>query len=275
MIVKKKINNNFAICLDSESNEIIAYGKGIGFRQTPYELVDLSVIERTFYDVDNHMLSLANQIPDYIFKTASNIVDMATLYLNCTFSQNLILSLSDHINFAIQRKNQGLFMKNPLSRDIKYLYDDEIEMGRIALKMIKKELYVSLPDEEAANIAVHFITAEAELNEKNEQFQSAEKVINDIIGIIEKELEIEINKNDINYSRFVIHLEYLLKRKPSSYKSELKFEELLAKVKSEYNQNYEVSGMIGDYIYSIYKYHPSQEDLLYLTLHINRLCSRV
>ena len=52
MQVIKKINNNFAICVDGEGNELIAFGKGIGFPKVPYEIEDLSVINRTFYDID-------------------------------------------------------------------------------------------------------------------------------------------------------------------------------------------------------------------------------
>lgn len=33
MKVIKKINNNVAICLDSSNNELIALGKGIGFKK--------------------------------------------------------------------------------------------------------------------------------------------------------------------------------------------------------------------------------------------------
>ncbi|MBA1393021.1 hypothetical protein EQ500_03915, partial [Lactobacillus sp. XV13L] len=44
MQVIKKINNNAAICLDQNQDELIAFGKGIGFPKTPYELTDLSKI---------------------------------------------------------------------------------------------------------------------------------------------------------------------------------------------------------------------------------------
>ena len=52
MRVIKKLNNNFAICVDGEGKELIAAGKGIGFPKTPYELEDLNLITRTFYDID-------------------------------------------------------------------------------------------------------------------------------------------------------------------------------------------------------------------------------
>lgn len=40
MVVLKKINNNVAICKDGGGRELIAFGKGIGFPQTPYALSD-------------------------------------------------------------------------------------------------------------------------------------------------------------------------------------------------------------------------------------------
>ena len=48
MQVIKKLNNNFAICMDKEGKELIAYGKGIGFPKVPYELTDLNQIDRPF-----------------------------------------------------------------------------------------------------------------------------------------------------------------------------------------------------------------------------------
>ena len=44
----KKINNNFALCLDSSGVEMIAYGRGIGFGQFPCE-VDLDKLDGTYW----------------------------------------------------------------------------------------------------------------------------------------------------------------------------------------------------------------------------------
>ena len=64
MKVIKKINNNVAICLDNNNNELIAFGKGIGFQKVPYELTDISKIERTYYGVNSSYISLINEIPE-------------------------------------------------------------------------------------------------------------------------------------------------------------------------------------------------------------------
>lgn len=273
MLVKKKINNNFALCLDSKGQEIIAYGKGIGFGKIPYQLDDLSLIERTFYDIDNHMVLLANQIPEEVFKTATKIVDIANLYLNNDFSSNLIFSLADHITFAMDRLKKGVIIANPLGKDINFLYEKELQVGRIAIDVVKNELGVYLPDKEATNIAIHFIEAGVYSNTAAE-IQSKQQMIIEIMELLEKELEISIDRDDANYIRFVTHLEYLLKRSPSKVDETSENLQLFEKTKTEFTQAYQVALMISDYIYANLKWIPNEEELLYLIIHINRLCSR-
>ena len=38
MKVVRNINNNVAVCLDDQGHELIAIGKGIGFKKAPYEI---------------------------------------------------------------------------------------------------------------------------------------------------------------------------------------------------------------------------------------------
>lgn len=273
MLVKKKINNNFAICLDSNGQEIIAYGKGIGFGKMPYQLEDLSLVERTFYDIDNHMVLLANQIPEKTFEVATKIVDIANLYLNNSFSSNLIFSLADHITFAIDRLNKGIFIANPLGKDINFLYEKELQVGRIALNIVENELGVRLPDKGVTNIAIHFIEAEV-YSSNTAEFQSKEQVITEIMDLLEKEMEISIDKNDATYIRFVTHLEYLLKRSPSKVEASSKNMQLFEQSKAEFTEAYQGAMLISDYIYANLKWLPNEEELLYLIIHINRLCSK-
>lgn len=272
-LLKKKINNNFAICLDSNGQEIIAYGKGIGFGKIPYQLEDLSLVERTFYDIDNHMVLLANQIPEKTFEVATKIVDIANLYLNNSFSSNLIFSLADHITFAIDRLNKGIFIANPLGKDINFLYEKELQVGRIALNIVENELGVRLPDKEVTNIAIHFIEAEV-YSSNTAEFQSKEQVITEIMDLLEKEMEISIDKNDATYIRFVTHLEYLLKRSPSKVEASSKNMQLFEQSKAEFTEAYQGAMLISDYIYANLKWLPNEEELLYLIIHINRLCSK-
>lgn len=63
MEVYKKINNNVALARDAKGRELVVFGKGIGFASMPYELTDLSCIQRTFYDVNEKYFALLRDVP--------------------------------------------------------------------------------------------------------------------------------------------------------------------------------------------------------------------
>ena len=63
MQIIKKINTSAAIALDSNGEEIVVFGKGIGFPKVPYDLEDLSKIERTFYNVDSKYYNISTRLP--------------------------------------------------------------------------------------------------------------------------------------------------------------------------------------------------------------------
>lgn len=103
MRVTKKINNNVAICQDGNGQELIALRKGIGFPKTPYELTDLSKIDMTFYRVSPQTITLLQEIPSDVINVSTKIVELAQQKLQNNLSPNIVFSLADHINFAIER----------------------------------------------------------------------------------------------------------------------------------------------------------------------------
>ena len=66
MRIIKKINNNVAIGLDQNEKEVIVFGKGVGFPAIPYELNDLSKIDRTYYDIDPRYYDLINSVDERV-----------------------------------------------------------------------------------------------------------------------------------------------------------------------------------------------------------------
>lgn len=72
MEVYKKINNNVALARDAKGRELVVFGKGIGFASMPYELTDLSRIQRTFYDVNEKYLALLRDVPEAVFLAADD-----------------------------------------------------------------------------------------------------------------------------------------------------------------------------------------------------------
>lgn len=165
MKITKKINNNVALAQDAKGRELIVFGKGVGFPATPYELTDLSRVQRTFYDVDEKYFDLLRDVPQEVFLAADDIAETAREELGCPLNPNLTYVLADHLNYAIQRCREGVTLRIPLAYDIRHLYPQEYELGHSALSTLREQLQVALPDSEAVSIALHIITAEDVLKE--------------------------------------------------------------------------------------------------------------
>lgn len=273
MKVIKKINNNVAVCLDNNQNELIAFGKGIGFPCIPYELTDLSCIHRTYYGIQSNYLGLLNEIPEEVFEVSAKIVDYARNYIENEVNANIVFTLADHINFAIQRYKKDMKIKMPFSYDIQYLYETEMKIGEMAVKLINKELEIHLTKDEAISIALHFINAQnMQQNAKDEV--NEEELIKDLTSIIEETFQLCINRKGFNYSRFVTHLQYLLKRKEENTEIDSDNKKLYESMSKEFPQTEDCVNKMKDYLYKNLDWSPSKEELLYLMLHINRLCAR-
>lgn len=273
MQVIKKINNNAAICLDSADNEIVAIGTGIGFPQVPYDLEDLSIIQSTYYGINPMYLDLLNQMPTEVFDVSDKIVEIFRNRIDATVSSNLVFTLADHINFAIERLKKNLHFENALQYEIQHLYEAEYEIGLLALGLIKKELGIRFPKIEASNISLHLINAEA-VTQKTMKGNQFDDVLSDIVEIIGEHFQIYIDKSTINYSRFVSHFQYLMKRQQKGKLIGTDNSKIFGSIIEEYPDTFKCVKRIRDYLKTEFDFRLDEEELLYLILHVNRLCVR-
>jgi beta-glucoside operon transcriptional antiterminator len=272
MRVIKKINNNVALCLDNSGNEVVAFGKGIGFRQPPYE-VPLSLIKRTYYSINPIYLEMVNDIPLEVFETSAKIVDYGRTKLSNLSNSNIVFTLADHINFAIRRYKENMMVSLPIIYDIQYLFDIEMSIGNKALDIIENNLHYRLPNEEAAYIALQFINAEGFENDSNSQHTN-EVIVQQVTSIIESNIGITIDKNSKNYSRFVTHLYYLLKSGNRKKTTENKYDDMYRSLISSWPKIYACTSEIREYLNDVLSWNLTNEECIYLMLHINRLCDR-
>lgn len=271
MKVIKNINNNVSLCQDSQGREIVAFGKGIGFVKPPYE-ISLSQIERTYYDVDSTYISMIDGISEEIINISDEIVNYAMTHGNIIFSPNIVFTLADHIQFAITRNQKKMRMKLPILTDIENLFEEEMKAGIYGLKLIRKRMKVYLPKDEAAYIALHLVNSEEK--EKNNLENLNAQIIDDIVRIVENEYGIEVDRQDFNYSRFVSHLQYLLKRGKKKELLKTDNDHMYLSLKQEYQKISDIADHISEYLSEKLKIELNDEEKMYLMLHINRLCTR-
>lgn len=271
MRITKKINNNVALGVDPKGKEVVIFGKGIGFREIPYELNDLSLISKTFYDIDPSYLELLSEIPEDIFNVSSKIVDYARSKVGCELNPSLAFMLADHINFGVIRLKKSIDITNPLTNDIKYLYKTEMEIGYKALDIIEEDLQIRFPKGEAASIALHIINAEGMQNDMNNTIKVT-KILKEITKIVEESFDFKIDQDSIDYSRFVIHLKYFVQRvKEPKEKVSDSTKLLLKSIKAQFPDTYGCFKKIDSYLKKTLKLKYSEEDQLYLLVHINRI----
>lgn len=273
MRVIKKINNNVAVCVDSNNLELIAYGKGIGFPKMPYELDDLGLIDRTFYHVDAHTLQLFKEIPEDVMNVALLTADKAKTYLATNLSDSFVFTLADHLMFAIQRTTTNQIIQNPLFYDIKHLYRKELELAKWTRRLVYQRLGINLPVEEETNLSMHFINAQLLIN-KNDSQADAMRVVDEVTFIIEQQLSILIDRDAFNFARFTSHLQYLLKRKDQQAIVNPNNKNVFNQMNLDYPDVRLCALEITHYFKEKMNWELNDDEVMYLMMHINRLYSQ-
>src|SRR5699024_8762522 len=77
------------------------------------------------------------------------IIRHAEMYLDVQLGDHILLALTDHISFAIERAQEGIHLQNKLLQEIKILYHKEFEIGLWALQLINERMGVNMPVDEA------------------------------------------------------------------------------------------------------------------------------
>ena len=188
--------------------------------------------------------------------------------------ETIYLSLIDHIDGAIERYENQIQFANPLLWEIKQYYPSEFKVGVQSLNILKKMLGIELPVDEAAFIALHFITAEYDT--KMDVTFDIPRLIDDIIAIVESEFSIKINKESIHYERFITHLKFfaarVLQAKQMPDDDDFLFRNM---IRDQYKKSYACAQMIRQHLGECYKVAISEEEVVYLTVHIKRVTMHV
>ena len=276
MIIQKIYNNNIVLVMDKESKkELVLTGCGIGFQKKIGQDVDKSKIEKKFITEDeiftNKIIKLAKEVDEDIFNISSKIIEYAQNYLNTELDEYIYASLTDHISFAFKRYEEKVEIKNDLLYEIRRIHKKEFEIGKWAINYIEKEYNVKFPIDEAGFIAMHIVNAN--YKESTSESFLMTKILKDILNIIRYYYSIEFEENDFNYDRLITHLKFFASRLIKKEVLENKDNELINIIKLQYKDAYNCACKIKEFIENNHEYIVSEDEILYLTLHINRVIS--
>jgi Transcriptional antiterminator len=275
MIIQKIFNNNAIVAKDSDKHEFVVMGRGIGFKKSVGEQVDKNLIEKTFIlkqkDASEKFKLLLEDVSTEYVSLCYDIIEYAKNMLDTQLSDYIYVSLTDHINNAIKMFEEGLKVTNPLIWEIKKFYIKEFEIGLKALEFIESETGKKLPEDEAGNIALHLINAQVNSSYNNvKDIAHQTKKIQDILNIVKYTYNTTLDEKSISYERFVTHLRFFFQRLNKREKTESEDDFLLRQVKEKYKKAYECMIKVEKYLEA----ELSDEEKLYLTIHIQRVTQR-
>ena len=162
--VKKPINNNILRVVDPTGCELIVTGRGLGFGVKPGYKIEAETVERSYRmtspAVQQKLVELLEQIPYEHLLLTDELVAMIRSRVNYPLNESLLITLADHISFAIQRSEQGIRFSNPLMAPIREFYPEEYRLGMECLATIRQRCHADLSDDEGGFIALHIVNAE-------------------------------------------------------------------------------------------------------------------
>lgn len=279
MRIKKVINNNILCVVDDKGAELIVTGRGLGFGRKIGQRVDASDVEKVYRMEDKteqrRLRELVEQIPlEHLALTEDLIAEIKST-IHQPLNESLLITLADHISFAIQRKAQGIEFKNPLAGSILCYYPAEYQLGQRCLSLIRERCGVDLNPDEAAFIALHIVNAE--LNTTMSEMYDITRLIEGVIEVVEyfyRDLGV-FDRESLAFNRFVVHLRYFAQRlfqdklmTDSPDESDAAFRALIAR---NCKQHYKCALCVAEYVKNTWHKTLSQEELIYLTIHLKRV----
>lgn len=277
MKIKKIINNNILCAVDDRGNELIVTGRGIGFQRHRGEVIDISRIERTYRMEEKtgqrKLRELVEKIPIEHLSLTEELIKHITSQIPQKLNESLLITMADHISFAILRKAQGVEFSNPLKGSIMCYYPTEYHLGQYCLGVIREHLGVTLHEDEAAFLALHIVNAELSTNMS--EMYDITKLIEGTISVVEYFYKKEFDRESMDFNRFVVHLRYFAQRlfqgkmmEDAQGERDEVFRQLIMK---NCKEHYKCAQCVADYIKNTYQKNLSDEELTYLTIHLKRI----
>lgn len=274
--IVKILNNNVVFVVDNKTQEYIAVGNGIGFRHKVRECLSDDEIIKIFAQINNQvknkLVTILEEIPFDRIELTMKLVEHAEISLDRKLNENLAVSLADHIHYLLVRYEEGMLFPSIASEEIKRFYQEEYKIGRELVDMINEKYKIQLDYEEASTIAFHIINASNQRGQKTLEIMYG---VRDLANIVTGSLHIEPDEESFDYSRFIIHLKFFM-RKVLLNSQELSHENnsMLQRFEVEFPAIHEIVQNIEMYILNKYKYQMGDDDKLYLFIHIRRLLKK-
>jgi beta-glucoside operon transcriptional antiterminator len=277
IVAHKVLNNNVVISVDSSGQERVLMGRGLGFKLAPADTIDPAKVEKTFIldqgSEADHARQLLASVPYPVIEAVTRAVDEAERTLGRSLGRRLLIAVIDHVQYVLERMQQGIRIPTASMPELRVLHPHEFAAATAMAASVSASLDTKLPEEEAVFLTMHLLNATRD--EPNGTAALLFRRVQHVITTVEGGLGVTLDPASSDYARFILHVQFLLQRlvaKSMLRGSDTSFFEF---AKLSYPRSYAIAGDVKEYVTAATGSELTDEELLYVIVHVERLANQV
>ncbi len=275
--VHKVLNNNVVIAIDESGRERVLMGRGLGFQLKPDDVIDPAKVEKTFIldsgaqgDRERRLLT---DVPYPIVEAVTRAVDAGERRLGRTLGRHFTVAVIDHINYVIERLDQGLRIPSTSMPELRVLHPQEFDAAQEMADSIAASLERDLPPEEAVFLTMHVLNATRD--EPNGTAALLFRRVQHVVEVVEQAFGVKLDTASPDYARFILHIQFLLQRLVNRTMLSSGDSSFFEFAKHSYPVSYGIAQQVKSYVHGATGSELTDEELLYVIVHVERLKSQV
>ncbi len=274
MKIIRVLNTNAIVTVDEKKREIIVTGSGIGFKKKKGDDLDENLVDKIYClkntEANYRLQNVVQDISEQYLEIADRAVTAARKGKNLKIRDTLYVTLTDHINSAVERYRNGIILKNLMKDEIRRFYPQEYQVGMETLVWIQEMTGLNLGEDEAAFIAMHIVSSEFEASDTSD-LEKITELIRDIVKIVKLQYKIDFHEDSVSYQRFLTHLKFFSARVLEKQVYQDSMNEIYKTVVQQNPKAYTGVRKVAQFIRKQYGYDLSIDEELYLLIHIKRI----
>jgi beta-glucoside operon transcriptional antiterminator len=275
--VHKVLNNNVVISIDESGQERVLMGRGLGFGLKADDMVDPAKVEKTFILAagadGEHERRLLTDAPYAVVEAVTRAVDDAERTLARHLGRRLTIAVIDHVQYVIERLDQGLRIPTTTMPALRVLHPEEYAAAEGMASSIAASLGRELPPEESVFLTMHLLNATRD--EPNGTASLLFRRVQHVVQVVEHGLGITLDEDGPDYARFILHVQFLLQRLVNRTMLSSGDTSFFEFAKHSYPASFAIATEVKAYVAAATGSELTDEELLYVIVHVERLKAQV
>lgn len=274
VVVIKVFNNNIILVRDKGVEKVL-FGKGLGFGKKFGETLNAGLTVEKLFKIENednqrNMNEVISRVDAEFFALCEEAIVDISEELGEELNESIHIGLVDHLFYAIKRIENNEEMENPFLVEIQTLYRKEFELAVKLAEKITNGVNVKIPDGEIGFIALHIHSSRN--NGKLSNTIKYSFLSNAIVEYVESKLSIKIDRQSLDYARFLTHIRFAVERILIDHHIK---NDLISVIKKQYKISYEVAKEASKILENGLDKKVSKDEIAYLAMHIERFKSSI